>query len=806
MFINKKTALLFFSVLLHGLVFSQQPCTGKFSGTVQSETGELLPGAIITLLPGQAGNVSDNEGRFAISNLCSGQYTLTIQYIGYKTYEGTITIGQEPLEKVLTLQTKTQQLQEVVVQETPALVEHSQNFVRLGEKQLAESAGKTLGESLKEIPGVNTIQAGPGIFKPVIHGVHSQRILILNYGIRQEGQQWGAEHAPEIDPFIASEIIVVKDASSIKYGTDALGGVIIVNPAPLPEKNVLGGSVSTVLQSNGRSGALSGMIEGGIKDHDGWGWRVQGTAKRAGDFRTPDYSLTNTGVKELNFSAATGYHREHVGFEVFFSHFQSELGILKGTSIGNLSDLVTAMEREPPQYTRGFSYNISEPRQDVSHNLLKLNGHIHTDHGEFRIQYGFQNNNRKEYDIRIGALSRIPSINLQLNTHTVETEWEIAKENKRSLCVGLTGMYQDNNNVYGTQRVPFIPNFNSLSGGAFAVTKLFFRRWTADIGVRYDYRHYDVTGYDFKNTLYKGNLDFHNASATAGASIQLSSQETFSTNLSSAWRPPHVAELYSLGTHQSAAAIEYGLLLNDSTNEVMDIKDVPFKIEQALKWVNTYRRNWDRFQVEASAYANYIFNYIYLKPTGITENVRGVFPYFRYTQTDALFLGLDLSAIWQLTPHIKISPKASLLRASDERNHDYLVFIPSNRYELAARFEASKRFALKDFYVESKVKYTARQDRSPRVVSVREINEAHEQGQDPFNGSTANFDFMEAPSGYALWNVSTGFSLHGKKTRYDLRASAENILNTSYREYTNRFRYYADDLGRNFILSVKCIF
>lgn len=804
MFANTRTVLLFFLLLLHGLAFSQQPCRERFSGTVQSETGEALPGAAIVLSSGGA-TASDSLGHFAFNTVCNGLLTVTVQYIGYKTRELKINIDG-PVEKIITLAPETQQLQEVVVQETPALTEHSHNYAMLNEKQLAESSGKTLGESLKEIPGVNTIQSGPGIFKPVIHGVHSQRILILNYGIRQEGQQWGAEHAPEIDPFIASEIVVIKDASSIKYGTDALGGVIVVNPPPLPERNELGGSFSTVLQSNGRSGTASGMIEGGLGGYDGWGWRVQGTAKRAGDYRTPDYFLTNTGVKELNFSAAAGYHKQDAGFEVFFSHFQSELGILKGTSISNPDDLESAMEREPPQYTRGFSYSISEPRQEVSHNLLKLNGHLHTAHGELRMQYGFQNNNRKEFDLRRGSLSSIPSIDLQLNTHTLETEWETSKEDARSLCVGVTGMFQDNNNIFGTQRIPFIPNFTNVSGGAFAITKLFFRRWTADIGVRYDYRHYSVSGYDYKNTLYRSKLDFHNASATAGATIRLNDRQTFSTNLSSAWRPPHVAELYSLGTHQSAAAIEYGLLLNDSTNEVMDIKQVPFKIEQALKWVNTYQRSWDRLQVEVSAYANYIFNYIYLKPTGVTENVRGVFPYFRYTQTHALFLGVDLSAIWQLTPRIKVTPKASLLRASDERNHDYLMFIPSNRYEVAIRFEESKRFAVKDFYIESKVKYTARQNRAPRVISVRDINDAHEEGRDPFNGSTANFDFMAAPAGYALWNVSTGFSIHGKKVRYDLRAAAENILDTSYREYTNRFRYYADDLGRNFILSVKFIF
>ena len=140
---------------------------------------------------------------------------------------------------------------------------------------LDKTRGQTLGESLKGVTGVTTLQTGSSIAKPVIHGLHSNRVLIMNNGIRQEGQQWGAEHAPEIDPFIASEITVIKDASAIKYGTDALGGVVVVNPAPLPVKNVLGGSLNTVLQTNGRSGTVSGMVEGGIRHHNGWGWRAQ---------------------------------------------------------------------------------------------------------------------------------------------------------------------------------------------------------------------------------------------------------------------------------------------------------------------------------------------------------------------------------------------------------------------------------------------------------------------------------------------------------------------------------------------------
>lgn len=201
---------------------------------------------------------------------------------------------------------------------------------------------------------------------------------------------------------------MIKDASAIKYGTDALGGVIVVNPPPLPETAGLGGSFNSVVQSNGRSGTFSGMLQGGIKGHKGWGWRMQGTARRAGDFHTPDYSLTNTGVKELNFSASTGYHSEHKGIEVYFSHFKTELGILKGTSISNMDDLLAAMERTPPQYTTDFSYNISEPRQEVSHNLIKINGHIHSNFGEWRLQYGFQNNNRQNMIFESVAFQLFP--------------------------------------------------------------------------------------------------------------------------------------------------------------------------------------------------------------------------------------------------------------------------------------------------------------------------------------------------------------------------------------------------------------
>ena len=202
-----------------------QSCSIQFSGSVVSETGEPLIGATLQL-NNKTFAVADTEGRFKFDNLCKGEFTLTIQFVGYQTKTVKVTLSKS-LQQSYSLDPDITQLQEVIVQDQLQGIEHAYNFSVLTEKQLAATAGKTLGESVKELAGVNTIQSGPGIFKPVIHGVHSQRILILNYGIRQEVSNGVPNMHRRFDPMMASNIVVIKDASAIKYGTDALGGVML---------------------------------------------------------------------------------------------------------------------------------------------------------------------------------------------------------------------------------------------------------------------------------------------------------------------------------------------------------------------------------------------------------------------------------------------------------------------------------------------------------------------------------------------------------------------------------------------------
>lgn len=69
----------------------------------------------------------------------------------------------------------------------------------------------------------------------MIRGLGFNRIAVSENGIKQEGQQWGADHGLEIDAFNVDEVRILKGPSSLLYGSDAMGGVIEILPL-LPTK------------------------------------------------------------------------------------------------------------------------------------------------------------------------------------------------------------------------------------------------------------------------------------------------------------------------------------------------------------------------------------------------------------------------------------------------------------------------------------------------------------------------------------------------------------------------------------------
>jgi iron complex outermembrane receptor protein len=347
------------------------------------------------------GITADSSGNFLLKDLCPGKFELLISYEGYKTIDTVFRLTRD-LSLELALVSKAEQLNSVVVTGAAMHKDQITTAVKsiLSGRDLEQTRGLSLGESLKGITGVNSLQTGPSISKPIIHGVYSNRILIMNNGVRQEGQNWGNDHAPEIDPFIATKVTVVKGAGSIRYGSDAIGGVILLDPKELPRQKEVGGELNLVGMTNGQVGVASGMVEGAAGGKwEGLSWRAQGTIRKAGNAQTSHYYLGNTGFNEDDYSAALQYNHVNYGTELYYSRFDTKIGIASASHIGTLADLYEAFSRSEPAVKAGSSYDINRPYQMVNHQLIKASTFINMKKlGRLEATYAFQNDIRKEYD------------------------------------------------------------------------------------------------------------------------------------------------------------------------------------------------------------------------------------------------------------------------------------------------------------------------------------------------------------------------------------------------------------------------
>ncbi|MBC7922941.1 MAG: TonB-dependent receptor, partial [Ferruginibacter sp.] len=448
-------------------------------------------------------------------------------------------------------------------------------------------------------------------------------------------------------------------------------------------------------------------------------------------------------------------------------------------------------------YVAGFTYQINNPRQRISHDLLKLKAHYHfRSGGRLNLQYGGQFNSRREFDLRRGGRSDIAALDLQLITHTLDVVFEHPPRKSWRGSLGIQGLQQDNTNVPGTGIRPLIPQYRNTGLGVFWLERLVKEKAEFEVGVRYDHRFLDVLRFDRNNNLLNPQFNFNNVSGTLGAVYTPHPFLSLRSNLASAWRPPNVAELYSEGLHHGTGTIEEG-------NENL-------QTEKAYKWINTLTystipaEGGKGIALEASAYYNYIRNYIFLEPVETRFTIRGAFPVFRYNQTRTTFTGLDASVRWSFTKNLSLQSKASLVRAKDVSRSGFLIFIPADRFENTLTYQPTRVGTGKDLYVSLGIVNVSRQFRAPPVFTIAQVRQA--ATDDSVVVPNQTFDFVAAPAGYLLLNLHAGFTLPVASQKLSVHVGVNNLLNVAYRDYMNRFRYFSDDAGRNWTLRLKYTF
>lgn len=793
--------LVFVCIILHtGLSYSQEGnCNNTLSGKILDTHDQTpLSGATIIVAGPEIAILSDLDGNFKISNLCNGEYTLQVSHPECSTTVFQISVFGN-VSRNFKLEHHLESLNEIIIEgnafstKTESILEN-----KLDEQDLEKFSGNSLGDALHQLSGVSSLNTGNSIVKPVINGLHSSRVTIINNGVRMQDQEWGAEHAPNIDINSAGRITVIKGASALQYTGDAIGGIVISEPLKIPIKDTLFGKSIFSTSTNGRGGSNTTSV---IKGFDnGWFAQLQGTIKRYGDFEAPDYILSNTGSFERDGMIRLGQNKIDWGWEAHYSIFKNEIGILRASHLGGAEDQVNAINSNVPLVVESFTYEIGSPNQEVTHQTARFSTFKEfVNLGKVTVSYDFQTNERYEYDIRRGDDAEKPSVDLRLNTHNLTAGLE-SSINNLDFKTGAVINYQNNfaNPNTGVRRL--IPDYDQYKVGGYAIANWqSAHNLSVETGLRLDHTSMDVfkyyrtsfweaRGYDElfpeivveeldNQILANPKLDFTNLSATIGANYSWNDNWLIYANFSLASRAPNASELFSEGLHHSASRIELGDLRFDS--------EISKKVMLTLQ-----KKGKTTFSI--NPFYNLLDNFIIIEPTGVEQTLRGNFQVWVYRQTTAEMMGIDIDISTPVLKNLDFSHTFSLVKAYEKETNAPLINIPPVSFSNLLTYETNK------FTASLAQNYVFEQNEYPNTNFEVFIPETQ---------TTEIVVVSTPPSAYQLWDIALSYDFNYSKNKtIEVGFKVQNLFNTAYRNYLNRLRYYADDLGRNVVFHTKINF
>ena len=743
---------------------------------------------------------TDSNGGYVLSGISKGKQKLYISFIGYHAIAETIEISTD-LTINRQLKLDITKLDDITIQQLSNSKSESSNEQVLKSATIEKFSNQTLGEALKEISGVSILKTGSNIVKPIINGLHSNRVAIINNNVRLEDQQWGTEHAPNLDINAAGKITVIKGASALQYGGDAIGGIIIIEPEVI-KKDTLVGKTILNLASNGMGGSLSSSLQKG--NRYGWSWNALGTFKYLGDRETPDYVLSNSGNREQNFSGGIRFAKEKYNFNAMYSIYNAQIGIIKASHIGNVNDLYNSINNQQPSVIEPFSYSIDAPKQEVQHHLAKINFQRWlSENTSIDLQYAFQFNNRLEFDVRRSSANNDKAaLDLQLATHSFLADYKTVIGNWR-LKSGLNLGYQNNFANPKTGVRPLIPSYEKLDAGLYGIAVYKFDNATLlESGIRYDFSTIEATKYYLKSRwtergydanfshfivgeegnqwLTKPTFDFHNMTANIGFRKQFHHEMEWLVNASLASRNPNPSELFSDGLHHSTGQIELG--------------DLRLENEQAYKFNTTFNKDWKSFRIQINPFINRISNFIYLQPTGFETTIRGAFPVWEFKQTEALLTGFDVNTKWEISNHFSHELGMAYVNGQNLSADEYLIDMPPFVINNKIQYKKESWF---NFVGELKSEVVFRQNQFPNYNFETNIVVNNEL-------TPVLVDISSPPKGYHLLHFYSEMTFKiNKRNSLTTSFSIQNIMNTTYRDYLNRQRFYVDEMGRNVQIQLK---
>lgn len=767
------------------------------SGQITVSGGIPLAGSHIHI--GKKTVSSDVSGNYTIRKLPTGNIKVFVSYVGYKSVDTLVNLSGDQVLN-FTLKENTDQLQEVVVRQKANTLNKSILEQKIKTETIEKFSNQTLGDILKEVAGVSSLKTGSSVVKPVINGLFGSRVPIINNNVRLEDQEWGTEHAPNFDVNAAGKITVIKGASGLQYGGDAVGGLVVIEPISVKRDTLFGKTILNLV-SNGRGGSVSSSLHKG--NDKGWSWNALGTFKYSGDKEAPDYVLSNSGNREANFSGDVKFTGKKYDISGYYSFYNTTIGILSASHTGNVNDLYNSITTKTPSVVNDFTYTIKNPKQKVQHHLAKMNYNYYFDEtASLSVQYSFQFNKRLEFDVRRENSNDVAALDLELTTHAINVDYKKTLHDW-TFKTGFNTSFQNNFANPATGIDPLIPNFERIEFGTYGIASYDLSdSFSVDAGIRYDFSRVDAAKFYYKSRweergyetefadfivredglkwLVKPSFTFHNISASAGFHKEFDADLNWYSNISLATRNPNPSEFFSDGLHHSTGIIELGDLALDK--------------EQAIKLSTTLQKKWTAFSVEVNPFINSIRNFMFLRPIDFETTTRGAFPVWEYQQTNARLTGVDVQTHWKISKQWQHDFALAYVNGKDITNKESLIDIPPLNVSNKIQFAKTE---WNDLKLELKSEVVLRQNQFPDNNFIANIIVNNEL-------VPVLVDISTPPPAYQLLHFYSEmkFKTFGK-TNATIAFSVQNILNTSYRDYLNRQRFFADEMGRNFQIQLK---
>lgn len=674
----------------------------------------------------------------------------------------------------------------IVVHATDPDTEDTHARTTLDAAELERRAGDDLAQVLGSVPGVRQAGGTGDTSKPIVRGHTERRLLVLYDGVRHESQKWGPDHATEVDPASAGTISVVRGAAGARYGPDAIGGVILVEPPPLRTDPGVGGSVVGAFHSNGRRPFGAFRLDAVPRGAPDLSLRVEGNLAVGANLHAPEYILGNTASRTGNLGATVGYRWNSGQLRASWHHHTLQAGVFYGVSNSTPSEFNEQLGRERPPSADAWTttYNIDRPYQLVHHDIGLLSADLFGGWGTLALTYAFQINRRQEFESVRENVSGA-QYNFTLRTHSLDLLYRHPGQRLGTARleggVGLQASFQEN--VY--RGYSLLPNYRSFGGGLFAYERLSFPRLDVEVGTRVDAlsRVAYMSDDDFAKHVRRGTLDDQTCTETEANARCPAAYDTGSVSvgtvvhaipdlldakldLSSASRFPNVDELYLVGNAPSFPVYALG--------------HPSLRSETAWGATLTLGLRHDAVEAELSAYAQHIDDYIYFAPDvndagepQFDVTIRGTWPRFTYTPIDAALSGLDASVNLAPRAAVGLVARGATVRATERATGHQLVGTPADHLYLALVGRPPAFGPFESSEVRLATDLVAQQTRV-----------------DP------DRDFAPAPEAYALLGLSAEAVFRGRN-RVRLGVDAHNLLDTAYREYTSLLRYYADQPGRD---------